>query len=173
MNELWDFASGCYRQPGVAETCLRWQDTAGADINMLLTAAWLAARKQHWQRSQVIELIALSAEWRSQCLLPLRAVRRYLRDSGDTHLYARIKEAELNAEAYQLRLLEQAMPPAIAGETASGGTHAETLEWNLRLYAEQLADARAIGDFDRELTALATLLGAGLSSPEPNPSTDK
>ena len=46
-ESLWDFASRCYAQPGVAENCLAAQDSVGADVNLLLAAAWLAARGQY------------------------------------------------------------------------------------------------------------------------------
>ena len=40
---LWDFSLRVYRAPGVSDWCLALQDGHGADVNILLWAAWLGA----------------------------------------------------------------------------------------------------------------------------------
>ena len=109
-QSLWDYAVTVYRRPGVAEACLALQDEVGADVNLLLAAAWLAQRNSRWQRDDVTALMHLCADWRQRCLLPLRQVRRYLKELEDTHdLYQRSKSLELEAERYQLRAIEQGL----------------------------------------------------------------
>jgi hypothetical protein len=45
-NPLWVFSLQRYQQPGVAQACLEAQDRCGADVNLLLYAAWLASHGQ-------------------------------------------------------------------------------------------------------------------------------
>lgn len=118
ISTLWDFASDCYGRPGVAEICLHAQDVYAADINMILAAAWLAARNERWARGDVVALAHLCAEWRTDCLLPLRSVRRHLKHrTGADDMYARVKILELEAERHQLQLIETVLgelPPSSA-----------------------------------------------------------
>lgn len=122
---LREFASTLYLRDGVADCCLHWQDVAGADVNILLTAAWLAQQGKCWKEKQARELVELCAEWRAQCLLPLRALRRYLKSHP---LYAQAKALELEAELYQLAQLEA----AVNAMTVS--SHPDALRENLRAY---------------------------------------
>ena len=147
-NTLWDFAVARYQRSGVAECCLRLQDNAGADINMLLAAAWLAEQGRYWQHDQVRELIALSADWREHCILPLRAVRRYLKDRIETPaLYTQTQVLELEAEMHQLHLLHTALQ-ANALKTHEA-TDADALAANLNTYFDCIASTRPIMDADR------------------------
>ena len=41
---FWNFSIVIYGQPGVREACLRLQDKAGLDVNVLLYCLWRAAR---------------------------------------------------------------------------------------------------------------------------------
>lgn len=107
MSTLLEFALARYQHADIAAYCLRLQDNAKADVNMLLTAAWLAEQRYRWQPTLVRELIALCENWQTHCVLPLRSVRRYLKDCAETQaLYPQIKKLELEAELQQLRLLE-------------------------------------------------------------------
>jgi uncharacterized protein (TIGR02444 family) len=139
-NTLGSFAVECYQRPGVAECCLRLQDDAGADINMLLTAAWLAEQNRCWQPAQVRGLITLCADWREHCILPLRTVRRYLKE--EKHLselgliYAQIKALELDAEMHQLQLLCNAMQSMVL---KAGVSSARSLKDNLKAYFDVLS----------------------------------
>lgn len=141
---LRDFATATYQRSGVAECCLRLQEDAGADVNMLLTAAWLAGQSQCWQHEEVLELIARCQEWREHCVLPLRAVRRFLK----THaLYEQAKALELSAEIHQLHLLHdtlQSIPLKKSGQSPEAALAA-----NLRTYFDCLNPNRsAIADAD-------------------------
>lgn len=135
VSTLWDFASDCYSRPGVAEICLHAQDIYGADINMVLAAAWLATRDVRWQRTDVVALAHLCADWRTQCLLPLRSVRRYLKHrTGADDMYAQVKTLELEAERHQLQLIE-----AVLGEINKSGTGGSSfLRHNLDVYFSTL-----------------------------------
>ena len=135
ISTLWDFASDCYGRAGVAEICLHAQDGYGADINMILAAAWLAVRNERWARGDVMALAHLCAEWRTQCLLPLRSVRRYLKHrTGADDMYSRVKMLELEAERHQLQLIE-----TVLGELPPSNTEASGyLRHNLDAYFSTL-----------------------------------
>ncbi len=145
---LWNFALARYQRAGVAERCLRLQDKAGADVNMLLTAAWLAEQRRCWQREQVRDLIARCASWREHCVLPLRTVRRYLKDQGEiSALYAQAKALELDAEIHQLHRLHNALQAMRLKPLATSKT--EALTANLQTYFDCIDSAQPIADADR------------------------
>jgi uncharacterized protein (TIGR02444 family) len=140
-RSLWNYAVENYRRPPVAAACLALQDNAGADINLLLTAAWLAARGCAWRCEDVERLTRLCADWRARCLLPLREVRRYLKETQARELYRELKKLELEAERRQLALLEAAtagFAPSPAGFDARA-----LLSANLAVCFELLPDAAA------------------------------
>lgn len=135
---LWDFAVSTYRRAGVAECCLRLQDRAGADVNMLLTAAWLAGQGKCWPHNQVRQLIARCKEWRERCVLPLRDVRRYLTAHP---LYEKAKALELDAEIHQLHVLQETLQSMHLENQDK--PLADALSVNLHIYFECLAQDRA------------------------------
>lgn len=128
----------CYSRSSVAERCLRLQDNAGADVNMLLTAAWLAEQGRCWQHHRVRDLIESCAGWREHCVLPLRAVRRHLKDRIEPPtLYTQAKALELEAELHQLLFLETALQPIDLKTQMATGTDALTA--NLQNYFDCIA----------------------------------
>ena len=129
---LRDFAISRYQRAGVAECCLRLQDEIGADVNMLLTAAWLAEREQCWSYDEVCKLIEQCMEWREQCILPIRAVRRYLKGHP---LYEQSKALELDAEIHQLQLLDA----ALKNISMRSNKRANALRQNLFAYFDCIA----------------------------------
>lgn len=150
-ESLWDFALHCYRRPGVADYCLALQDRCGADVNLLLAAAWLAAQGRRWSADDLYALTASTAEWREQGVLPLRAVRRYLqRNDAGAALYEQAKALELAAERVQLQIIEHALH-----ERAPAAEAGSPLAANLQLYAGSAGFGSA-----PELAALIAALGA-------------
>lgn len=147
---LWKYALATYQRPGVAEACLALQDRHDADVNLLLAAGWLAGRGGLWCQEQVGELVYLCSDWRERCLLPLRSVRRYLRERmGEEHgaiggLYGKAKLLELEAERYQLRLIEERIIdiPAVSPEQSPAQLLAANLDVCLALLPGGLDDCR-------------------------------
>ena len=41
---FWDYSLKTYNRPHVGKACLRLQEEAGADVNLVLLCLWLAAR---------------------------------------------------------------------------------------------------------------------------------
>lgn len=108
----WDYALKLYGQPGVAEACLLLQDRVGVDVNVMLVALHAAARRAIVLGAQDLrELDTEVQAWRQEIVLPLRAIRRRLKEgpapapSPDAEaLRTKVKGAELQAEQ-----IEQAM----------------------------------------------------------------
>jgi uncharacterized protein (TIGR02444 family) len=112
---LWDFALAVYAAPRVADCCLALQDRHRCDVNLILFAAWSGA--VHGRRLSPAEIAAAAAAvhaWHQDIVVPLRSVRRRLKVvlasapdiSGET-LRAQVKAAELDAEKFELGILEQ------------------------------------------------------------------
>ncbi|MDB6062607.1 MAG: hypothetical protein JWM78_2710 [Verrucomicrobiaceae bacterium] len=119
---------------------------------MVLAAAWLAQQEVSWEDSDIYRLKALCADWREHCVLPLRAVRRYLKQKPTTtEMYSHAKALELEAENYQLQFLEA----ELAVIPAANANADDLLERNLHLYFETLPCAHQIdAAFIASLTAL-------------------
>lgn len=100
-NPFWDFSQAVYRRPGVPAACLDLQDRRGADVNVLLLAAWAgAACGVRLAAAELARLDAAVSPWREEVVRPLRAVRRRAKGEDDG-LYARLKATELEAERIQ------------------------------------------------------------------------
>lgn len=106
LESFRDYSLALYAEPEVENCCLKLQDRLGADVNMLLLCCWLAARGRDSLGEDVIRgILARTAPWRDQVVLPLRAVRRRLKGqpgapfAGVTAaLYKSVLAAELDAE---------------------------------------------------------------------------
>ena len=141
---LWDWSLSVYGRPGVAAACLAAQDRYGADVNLLLWAAWAGCVHGHRLTAVEVETArAAVAAWHRDVVLPLRAVRRRLKhgpapapNSATDPLRARVKAAELEAER-----LEQAVLAAHPATLHRGIPGAETMAANLALLLPQVAVA--------------------------------
>ena len=103
---LQDFAVSLYAHPEVKRSCLEAQDAHGADVNLLLWAAWRAMRGLALSAQQVSRADALCEEWRSGVVHPLREQRRrWAGDERRATQYEAIKALELQAEFTQLTML--------------------------------------------------------------------
>lgn len=117
-NPFWDFSLAVYRRPGVPAACLDLQDRRGADVNVLLFAAWAgAACGVRLTGAELARLDAAVAPWREEVVRPLRAVRRRVKGEDDG-LYVRLKAVEMEAERIQQDRLHAAsgLVPGTAGD---------------------------------------------------------
>lgn len=102
LNPLWEYSLSVYAKPSVAALCLRLQDEWGADVNMLLCACWLGSIGRSLGGAELLRLNTMSLQWQTECMRPLRAVRRFLKTQPCTpRLYEQTKELELDAERWQ------------------------------------------------------------------------
>lgn len=109
---LWPYALALYARPDVTQACLTLQ-SAGADVCLLLTGAWLGNRgvAPMIERQRLLEIMA--APWRATVVEPLRVLRTYWKPAAQTDtalaaLRERLKQLELDAEHELLTRLEQA-----------------------------------------------------------------
>jgi uncharacterized protein (TIGR02444 family) len=121
-SPFWRFSLRFYRQPAVADACIRLQEEAGVDVNLLLFLLWHATRKRALSAAEVAELEQRIGAWRDMTVIPLRAVRRALKSPpglvapATAELFrTKIKAVELEAE----RLQQEAMYE-LARATPSG-----------------------------------------------------
>ena len=134
---LWDFSVDLYDRNGVAAVCLALQDHCSVDVNVLLTVSWLASQKRLLSRELLAELELVSADWRRQCLQPLRAVRRYLKQQAlSDALYQASKTLELNAERWQQDRLYRCCAPSLVNLKLGQGF--DVYRKNLNLYWQSL-----------------------------------
>ncbi|MFV3076458.1 TIGR02444 family protein [Niveispirillum fermenti] len=113
IPDLWPFSLAVYAGPDVAAACLLAQDEHGADVNLLLWAAWLGARGHVLTPVELSAARHATAPWRQDVVQPLRALRRRLKsgpapapeDAATQALRAQVKAAELEAERIQQTVL--------------------------------------------------------------------
>src|SRR5580658_3308679 len=104
-SPFWRFSLRFYRQPGVADACIALQDGCGVDVNILLFFLWLATAKRCIGLADAQAVCAKAGGWRDDVVVPLRALRRKLKDgsalveASTTELFrTRIKSVELESE---------------------------------------------------------------------------
>jgi uncharacterized protein (TIGR02444 family) len=107
--DLWRFAEEFYQRPGVEAACLQLQEQ-GADVCLLIGAAWLERRQVACSDSRGEALRHLARPWQEQVVLPLRQLRQSWRtpaqgDNALTLLREQVKRLELEAERELLQRL--------------------------------------------------------------------
>ena len=120
MN-LWDYALGAWRAPGVSEACLRLQDRHGQCVSLLLWRAWAVTERREIDGVRMDAAVSLARHWEGEVIAPLRKARRALDGpsggpEGDSirRLRPNVRAAELDAERALLEGLE-ALTPSPSG----------------------------------------------------------
>lgn len=134
------YAAALYARPGVAAACLTLQDELGADVNLLLSACWLAARGRRLEPHEAEVLRALAAAWREPVLAPLRAARRAMKpllaglEGSPEAARAATLRRELAALELELeQLVERLLEAAARGCGRAAAADPETARANLGL----------------------------------------
>jgi len=104
-DEFWAFSLALYSRPRVAEYCLRLQDEAGANVNLLLFCCWTGRRGIALGAQELAAAAATIEDWQVRVLRPLRARRRTLAIA--TTEKQRLLAEELSAERREQALLAQ------------------------------------------------------------------
>jgi uncharacterized protein (TIGR02444 family) len=104
-DEFWAFSLALYSRPRVAEYCLRLQDDAGANVNLLLFCCWTGRRGMALDVQGLAAAAATIEDWQVRVLMPLRARRRApgIMPTAKQRLLAE----ELTAERHEQALLVQ------------------------------------------------------------------
>jgi uncharacterized protein (TIGR02444 family) len=157
-SPFWRFSLRFYRQPEVADACIRLQEEAGVDVNLLLLLLWYASGKRALSAAEVAELERQIGPWREMTVVPLRAVRRALKSPpalvapATAELFrTRIKAAELEAERLQQEAMYELARAAPLGREAA--SLAEAARANVAAY-------QAMRGTPFPEPAIATLLAA-------------
>lgn len=122
-DDLWGYACALYARPGVEAASLELQQ-AGADICVLLCAAWLGQRGVPCQAHYLARLQTSASPWQKEVIGPLRDLRQQWRAAAQldpqlARLRERLKALELDAEEQLLARLEalcKAWPQTGAGD---------------------------------------------------------
>jgi uncharacterized protein (TIGR02444 family) len=102
VNPIWEYSLAVYGREEVARECLRAQDELQADVNTVLYAGWLASTDQRLSFAHLEGLDAAVGQWRERVVVPLRTLRRQLRDYPDgAAVRDSIKALELQSEERQ------------------------------------------------------------------------
>ena len=160
-SPFWTFSLRLYRLEGVPPACLRLQDVSGVDVNVLLFVLFAASRGRLLGAGDVASIRAGIEPWKMAVVVPLRGVRRYLRQCPDGFepqpadaLRQRVKAIELEAERLQQEALYAGWPVETLGQAATPG---EAARANIAAYAGALGvifDPAAVAGM---LAAFATL----------------
>jgi uncharacterized protein (TIGR02444 family) len=143
-SPFWRFSLAFYRVPNVADACIRLQDEAGVDVNVLFYLLWHAALERRLGREDVVAIEARIGPWREQVVVPLRAIRRAIRtpppgiEGGTAEAYrTKVKGLELEAERLQQEALYDLAQGSRFGEPAASPE--EAAEVNIAAYQTVLA----------------------------------
>lgn len=130
-SPFWRFSLAFYARPDVARACLELQDTCAVDVNLLLFLLWLSLDRRSLSADAVRDLDDKVREWREAVIMPLRTLRRTLKEEtpiapGMTEpLRTQVKALELEAERVQQETLyaltsalpcQTALSPAVAAQ---------------------------------------------------------
>jgi uncharacterized protein (TIGR02444 family) len=130
-SDFVEFALGVYGADGVSAACLSLQGECAVDVNLVLFAAFLGARRGRAITTLDVGLAAGRVQrWNREVVAPLRDLRKRLADgpppapSADTDaLRKQVKDAELQAET--LELAELAALDGYVGTVGTEGSAAE------------------------------------------------
>jgi uncharacterized protein (TIGR02444 family) len=124
MSAFWTYTLEFYRRDGVQPAVIHLQDARGADVNLLIHAAWTAALGLPATTGAQASTLADSvAAWRDTAIEPLRAVRNALRP-GVAHvpeeeckaLRGQVLKLEIESERIEQAVLEAGTPGAAGCE---------------------------------------------------------
>jgi uncharacterized protein (TIGR02444 family) len=179
-RSFWSASVDLYGRPGVADACLRLQDDAGFDADLLLLALHAGRHGRRIDADGWRRLDAVVAALRSQVIVPLRAARRWLKRQPALPVEAgadappplgpALLALELQAERHAHALLEAelAVLPLAAQhagptDTAAGQASACNLR-QLAQTARPTPGANAQADLAALLRAAHPTAGPGLIS---------
>lgn len=139
-NPFWQYSLAHYARPEVAACCLDYQDRFGANINLLLFCCWLGSRGVRLEARTLKQAKLTIADWDSQVVQQLRAVRRYIKSSA-----ASLEAITGKLQALEL-MAEQVVQANLFGwwlekgelQATNAGTDMVSQRLNLNLYLAML-----------------------------------
>jgi uncharacterized protein (TIGR02444 family) len=157
-HPLWKFSLAVYGAPGVASACLDLQERRGADVNLLLYAAFVGTSGRGLLSPDALaQCAAMVAPWSQAVVQTLRAARRALKgdlgvDGAAAALLRRqVQAIEIEAERLEQMTLATRLPP-LAGRAPSD--RQADARANIETYLSMLAAADTTKDA-AAITAIA------------------
>jgi uncharacterized protein (TIGR02444 family) len=131
-----------YARPKIADACVVLQDSAGADVNLLLFLLFLGDQRRQVTARDIARLDQAVSQWRDTVVRPLRALRRGLKQGVEfipgpvsETFRAQIKRLELESEQIEQHRLEEF---AAEGVGSIVETRMQAAENNVALYCATL-----------------------------------
>jgi uncharacterized protein (TIGR02444 family) len=163
-SPLWRFSLELYRTPGFSDACIRLQDEVGVDVNIVFFLLWNASLKKQFSVDDVRATDRAVAAWRETAVIPIRNIRRALKDApilpdpGMVEGYrTKIKAIELEAERLEHEALSHFFQEAAPGTAAASA--AEAARANITAYENYLGKAFPSGPVETILVAFANKSG--------------
>jgi uncharacterized protein (TIGR02444 family) len=160
-SPFWRFSLRIYGTPGVPAACLTLQDGSGVDVNVLLFGLFAASQGRQLATADVKAIAAAIDPWRLNAVVPLRGVRRFLKeipqgfeDQDIPALRQRVKMMELEAERLQQEVLYASWPMEALGAPAPA---TEAARANVEAYAATLGAQFDSGAVETMLAAFANI----------------
>ncbi|WP_145999167.1 TIGR02444 family protein [Oceanicoccus sp. KOV_DT_Chl] len=141
-NPFWQYSLSTYSKEGVEPLLIQLQDECGADVNLLLCACWLGSQGKILAGDNWASLIKVSVKWQSECVIPLRAVRRFLKtQDGVEGFREQVKALEIEAERCEQELLWQQLTTLVLSTAQQQNA---AMKINLETYARFLSGANGL-----------------------------
>ena len=160
-SPFWRFSLRIYGMPGVPAACLTLQDGSGVDVNVLLFGLFAASQGRQLATAEVVAIADAIEPWRLNAVVPLRGVRRFLKETPQGFeaqdipaLRQRVKLMELEAERLQQEVLFASWPMTALGAPASA---TEAARVNVGTYASALGAEFDSGAVDCLLAAFVKI----------------
>ncbi len=138
-DDFWEFSIRVYGTPDVEPACLNLQDEFGLNVNLILYCCWAGSLGVRLERDQLDGVIAAVAEWQRAVVLPLRGVRRQLKETAFEGVSESDRESVRNmVKAAELRSekTEQIILAGLIADEVMGTADIEAMKANLENYWE-------------------------------------
>lgn len=114
-RSFWDFSVETYARDGAKQACLSLQDEQGADVNVLLLCCFVARHGVRLTEPAVVTIARQAAAWQQEVVMPLRGVRRRLKQPVGSVLPDTCNDLRRGLERLELQAekLEQEMLQAV------------------------------------------------------------
>ena len=144
-NNFWQYSVAFYREPGIAEACLKLQNQYGFDVNLVLFCIWYGLHQGLLPTPLLQQALGFSHHWNALGVRPLRDARTMLKrdarlqslsSAADINaLRERIKGLELKAEQIQQQELQH-LADASLEHNAQGKPQVDAMQENLKNLCE-------------------------------------
>ncbi len=155
---IWDFVLNYYGRKGVSEALIGLQDSYAIDVNMLLFLVWMAAQRRSLGADDVQRVSEASHAWQRNVVVPIRAVRRLLKEnaplvSSETAAAFRKKVQAVELEGEQAQLNAMAAMAATLTPRRASSSETAVLQ-SLEAFQHVIAKNFPAGAIDTLVTAL-------------------